>query len=357
MEIEKYQRIAKVFGIESQRYQCRPFGTGHINSTFGLQETSETEPDYILQKINTHVFPNPEKIASNWKLAEAFIRASNKDYQIIRFLATLDGHDFFRDEDGGWWRLIPFVKNTFTCETAENPEQAYQTANSFGNLTRLLHGVSVTKFQTILSNFHNLSFREWQFNETVASATIERVEAAKELLKAKKSFAHITAEFESIQQQKLLPIRIFHTDAKISNILFSKSTRLPVCIVDYDTLMPGTILSDVGDMLRSMTSDTLEDEADLSKIKFREAFVANMLNGYLDAMKNIITKDEKRLLYFGGIMLVYMQAIRFLNDYLENDRYYRISFSTHNLVRAQNQFCLLQLMVDERKIIESKYLI
>jgi thiamine kinase-like enzyme len=357
MEIEKYQSIAKAFGIENRQFQCNPFGTGHINFTFGLQETNEAEPDYILQKINTHVFPDPEKIASNWNAAESFIRRLDTDYQMIKFLPTMDGNNFFRDEDGEYWRLIPFVKNTFTCETVETPEQAYQTASAFGNLTRLLNGVTISDFQTILSDFHNLSFREWQFNEALAKADFERLEVVKELLITKKSFVQITTEFESIQKQKLLPIRIFHIDAKISNILFSKGTRLPVCIVDYDTLMPGTILSDVGDMLRSMTSDTVEDEADLSKIKFREDFVASILDGYLDAMKNIITINEKRLLYFGGIVLVYMQAIRFLTDYLENDRYYHIAYSTQNLVRAQNQFRLLALMAEKRTEIERKFLV
>lgn len=357
MEIEKYQRIARAFGIENRQFQCKPFGTGHINLTFGLQETNEAEPDYILQKINKHVFPDPEKIASNWKNAESYIRRFDIDYQMIKFLPTMDGQNFFKDKDGEYWRLIPFVKNTYTCEIAKTPEQAFRTASAFGNLTRLLNGVPLSDFQTILSDFHNLSFREWQFNEAMSKADFERIEAAEDLLLIKKSFAQISTEFESIQKQKQLPLRIFHTDAKISNILFSKSTRLPVCIVDYDTLMPGTILSDVGDMLRSMTSDTVEDEADLSRIKFREEFVASILDGYLDAMKNFITKDEKRLLYFGGIVLVYMQAIRFLTDYLENDRYYNIAYSTHNLVRAHNQFRLLALMNNKRTEIEQNYLI
>jgi thiamine kinase-like enzyme len=356
MELVKYQRIAEAFGIDNKLYLCKPFGTGHINSTFGLQDIKEPEPDFILQKINTHVFPFPEKIASNWKNAETHILNLNIEYQMIKFLPTITGQNFFRDEGEGWWRLIPFVKNTFTCETVENPEQAYQTANSFGTLTRLLHGVDPGRFQTILSDFHNLSFREWQFDKALAIANKERLETAAELLNTKKAFVHITTEFESIQKQNLLTLRIFHTDAKISNILFSKSSQLPVCIVDFDTLMPGTILSDVGDMLRSMTSDTVEDESDLSKIKFREEFVANILLGYLDALKNIITKNEKKLLYFGGIMLVYMQAIRFLTDYLENDSYYQISFSTHNLIRAQNQFRLLELMTKRRTEIERNYL-
>ncbi len=127
-------------------------------------------------------------------------------------------------------------------------------------------------------------------------------------------------------------------------------------IIDFDTLMPGTVISDIGDMLRTLTSSASEDETDISRIDFREDFVAAILQAYRKAMADVLTAEESSKLYFAGLVLVYMQAIRFLADFLNNDIYYQIRYPGHNLIRAKNQFQLLRLMMDKRSEIERKYL-
>lgn len=356
MEINDYAKILKAFRLTESDFDCQSFGKGNINSTFGLTKKNASEPTYILQKINTSIFTKPEKIAHNWRLASSFIQSEKIDYQMIQFIQTIDHQDYFKDDYENLWRLTPYVPDSKTLEFVSNSEEAYLTAFMFGKFAACLSKTDATQYQSVLPDFHNLMFRVKQFQESVKSASRIRLKDAHELLIHMPEYEHIVDEYDRIFKQNLLPIRVFHHDAKIGNILFSKTTGKPLVIIDFDTLMPGTVISDIGDMLRTLTSSASEDETDISKIDFREDFVAAILQAYTSAMEDVLVAEERKYLYFAGIVLVYMQAIRFLGDFLNNDRYYQIRYPEHNLMRAKNQFQLLRLMIGKRTEMERKYL-
>ena len=356
MEVTGFDKILNAFGLAENDFDYKSFGKGNINSTFGLTLKNAVEPTYILQKINTSIFREPYKIAHNWKLASSFIQSENPAYQMIHFIETIDQQDYFTDENAGFWRLTPFVPDSKTLEIVSSPEEAYLTATMFGQFAARLSKADATQYLSVLPDFHNLMFRVQQYKDSVESALPIRLNEAHDLLVQMPEFDPIVSEYDAVFKQKLLPLRIFHHDAKIGNILFSKTTGKPLGIIDFDTLMPGTVISDMGDMLRTLTSSASEDETDLSKINFREDFVAAILQAYRKAMAEVLTTEEISKLYFAGLVLVYMQAIRFLTDFLNNDRYYQIRYPGHNLMRAKNQFQLLRLMMDKRSEIERKYL-
>jgi thiamine kinase-like enzyme len=356
MEIIDFGKILKAYGLTESDYTCQSFGKGNINSTFGLSKTNASEPTYILQKINTSIFTEPQKIAHNWRLASSFIQSENPAYQMIHFIQTIDHQDYYTDENAKVWRLTPFVPDSKTLEIVSSPEEAYLTAFMFGQFASSLSKADATQYQSVLPDFHNLMYRVKQFQESVKSASQNRLDESHDLLAQMSEFDSIVSEYDTIFKQNLLPLRIFHHDAKIGNILFSKTTGKPMGIIDFDTLMPGTVISDIGDMLRTLTSSASEDETDISRIDFREDFVAAILQAYRKAMADVLTAEESSKLYFAGLVLVYMQAIRFLADFLNNDIYYQIRYPGHNLMRAKNQFQLLHLMMDKRSEIERKYL-
>jgi thiamine kinase-like enzyme len=351
-----FDEILKAFGLVNTDFECEAFGKGNINSTFGLKRKNASEPEFILQKINTSIFTQPQKIATNWKLAYDFLQLDAPAYPMIHFIQTIDQQDFYTDKYSKVWRLTAFVLDSKTLETVSNPEEAYLTAFMFGQFASHLSKADASKFHDILPDFHNLIFREMQFQEAVKSASEGRLNQSADMLHQLSDFESIVKEYRYIFDNNLLPVRVFHHDAKIGNILFSKTSGKPLGIIDFDTLMPGTVISDMGDMLRTLTSSASEDETDFSKIDFREELVAAILQAYKKAMEDVMLPEESKRLYFAGLVLVYMQAIRFLGDFLNNDRYYQIRYPEHNLMRAKNQFHLLRLMMDNRTEIERKYL-
>ncbi len=356
MEIAGFEDVLNGFGLDPKAFQLAAFGKGNINASFGLFELNNPEPSFLLQKINTSVFKAPKKISWNWSLAYSQITSESPDYQMISFRKTLSGDDFHVDQRRDFWRLMPFVSDSKTLDTVSNPDEAYLTAYMFGEFASKLSTANVKKFEYIIPDFHNLSFREQQFHTALTRASALRKSISGQLLKQKELSEPLVKEFQLIAKKNLLPTRIFHHDAKIGNILFSCTTSKPLVIIDLDTLMPGTVLSDIGDMLRTLTSSASENEADISKIDFREKFVAAVLQGYQASFGDLLTPFERSKLYFAGLVLVYMQALRFLSDFLNEDTYYRIEYPEHNLVRAKNQFHLLGLMMERRSEIESKYL-
>ncbi|HEY0176753.1 MAG TPA: phosphotransferase, partial [Pedobacter sp.] len=196
-----------------------------------------------------------------------------------------------------------------------------------------------------IANFHNLSYRFFQFEQALAAAAPERRKKAKEAIQQALMNRDIVNDYEDIVAYSTLPLRVMHHDTKINNILFDHAHK-GICVIDLDTVMPGYFISDIGDMMRTYLSPCNEEEEDLDKISIREDFFAAIAEGYFLEMGSILTGNEKRLFYYAGKFMMYMQAIRFLTDYLNNDVYYQARHPDHNLNRANNQFTLLELYKD-----------
>ena len=333
--------IFSAFGLDASQYLIDQSSTGLINQTFIVSDKISSKR-FILQQLNTAIFKNPIAISDNIKLASASILAVDENYPVIKINPTLNSEDYFVDEDSNYWRLIDFIENTTTIEAIATIYQAYQTAFSFGKFTSLLQNANTENFIPSIPDFHHLDLRFEQFKTAYALTDDERKSKAKDCIDYLLSRIEIVNIFNKIEKELLIPKRIIHADTKISNILFDKFSLAPKAVIDWDTLMPGYFISDLGDMIRTMVCEAGENESNLNKIIFRNEYYAAIISGYKAAIQ--LTENELNLLSYAGKFMTYMQALRFLTDYLNNDVYYTITYPEHNLDRAKNQCRLLQVL-------------
>ncbi len=329
----------------------QPFGYGHINKTY-LATDRAGDDHYILQRINTGVFKRPEVIARNHRLAGEHLARAHPTYLFPRAIPTTDGADLFHDGEHHW-RMMRYVPDTVAVNQADSPKQAYEAARQFGRLARLTADVDLSGFQPTIPNFHNLVIRFEAFERAVASADDARKRKAARLIAAMLEAAPIVETYLALVREGGLPDRLMHHDTKINNVLLRRDTFEGVCVIDLDTLMPGKILSDIGDMIRTYVCPVSEEERDTSRIVVREAYFAALMDGYLSEMRAVLTGLEREQLFYAGEFMIYMQALRFLTDYLAGDVYYPVTHDEHNLDRARNQWVLLtQLRRQERSLRE-----
>jgi len=338
-------QILEKFGINALNYQIEEFGAGLINSTWKISG----EKNYILQRINTDVFKLPEVIAENLSKLQSYLNAKYPDYLFVAPLAALDGSSLVVNEDG-IFRLFPFIDNSISINSVDSYKQAYEAAKQFGKFTFLLKDFDASLLGETIPAFHDLTLRYNEFENARLNTTAARAEQAKWAIDEISKHKDILSTYDELKNSGKLPARVIHHDAKINNILFDSDWN-GICLIDLDTVMPGYFISDVGDMLRTYLSPASEDETDLSKIVIDKHCFDAIYSGYLSEMGTELTAFEKEHFVYAGKFMIYMQAIRFLADYLSGDVYYYTSYAGQNLNRANNQLTLLnQLIKLEQKI-------
>jgi Ser/Thr protein kinase RdoA (MazF antagonist) len=333
-----FDEILKRYPIKIVNLTVEPFGDGLINDTF-LVTTNNKK--YILQKVNTEVFQNPKAIASNLQAAAEYINEKNSEYTFLNPLQTTDNQPFVLQKKDHW-RLTDFLGNSFSINIVSTADEAFEAAKAFATLTKNLHGISPEKFEPTIAAFHNLSLRFQQFEGAVVLSKAERKKKAKELIEHYLSQRHLVETYEHLLSNEKMPVRIMHHDTKINNALFDRTTKKAITVCDLDTLMPGLIVSDIGDMFRTYLSPVPEDSTDFDKIAIRKEIYEAIKEGYLSELNSVLTETEKQHLDYGGEFMIYMQGIRFLADYLNSDVYYLVKHSEHNFDRAMNQWVLLK---------------
>ncbi|MGZ3937772.1 MAG: phosphotransferase enzyme family protein [Flavisolibacter sp.] len=318
------------------------FGTGLINHTWLV--TSE-DKRFILQKINRNVFKEPGNIAHNIELIDNYLKQHHPEYLFVAPLKTRDGSGMVHWGEE-YYRLFPFVENSHSYDVVQAPQQAFEAAQQFGLFTTMLSGLSPTKLKLTLPAFHDLTGRYNQFEDACKHGLPDRIQQAQVEIDTARKNAFIVTTFEVLHSSGLLKTRVTHHDTKISNVLFDPNDK-GICVIDLDTVMPGFFISDVGDMMRTYLSPVSEEEKDLSKIEVREEYFTAILEGYLSCMAIELSEEETRYFVYSGMFMIYMQAIRFLTDFLNNDQYYGASYEGHNLLRAQNQLTLLKCLQEK----------
>lgn len=345
-----FDDILLSFNLIAQENHIEKFGEGLINRTWKITDP-EKNNEFILQQINKNVFKNPLHIAENINKIDQYLSARYPDYLFVSSLPAANGDYMVKHTDEEYYRLLPYVKRSITLNTVQTRHESFEAARQFAKFTNLLAGFDVTELNYTLAGFHDLSARFEEFKRVVKKASPERLNQAQEAIENAFRHQDIAETHQAIMNDNLIPLRVVHHDTKISNILFDENHK-GLCVIDLDTVMPGYFISDVGDMMRTYLSPANEEEQDFSKISIREDFFAAIVEGYLSEMNANLTENERELFVYSGKLMIYMQAIRFLTDYLNNDIYYGTSYPGHNLVRAQNQFVLL----DQYLAVEDKFL-
>jgi thiamine kinase-like enzyme len=331
-------QILSFYGIENTNSTIKTFGSGLIHQTY-LVDTPVAK--YILQKVNTHVFKHPEIISSNISQAGEFLKAKHPSY-IFPGLIQTKTHENLLFHENECWKLSPFIENTFTLNKLSDPEMAYQAAQAFAKLSKNLDGLSILNIKETIPDFHNLAFRYEQFLESIKQALPDRKTKAHELITRALAQKNLVDTYKNIVADTTYPLRMIHHDTKINNVLFDLNSKKSIAVCDLDTLMAGRIISDLGDMVRTYACSENEDHTNPAEVFILKEYLEALHAGYLNILGPILTKTEIRYIDFAGPFIIYMQAIRFLGDYLTGDTYYGAKYETHNYDRAANQMALLE---------------
>jgi Ser/Thr protein kinase RdoA (MazF antagonist) len=337
------KKIFSEYNLSPEAFDIIPFGNGLINKTWRIKNLQE---DYILQKINATIFKQPEAIAFNIKLLSDYLASTHPGYLFIQPVKTKANEYMAFIEGEGYFRLFAYVKNSHTIDAAEKPEQAYEAGQKFGQFTKILSGFPAADLKITLPDFHNLSLRYGQFLEALERGNKSRIIQSGELINYVKTNKQIVDTYKGILQNTLFKIRVTHHDTKISNILFNDEDK-GLCVIDLDTVMPGYFISDVGDMLRTYLSPVNEEEKDFSNIQIRDEYFKAIWKGYMSEMGDELSVEEKSHFIYAGKFMIYMQALRFLTDHLNDDFYYGAKYENQNFIRAGNQVTLLKRLIEK----------
>lgn len=340
------QNVLREFGLNGSELEIIPFGSGLINHTWKINHNAGDA--YILQRINHNVFKVPKDIAYNISLIGSHLAIHHPGYFFVRNIFTNDGKDMYFVEGEGYFRLVPFVKQSHTVDVVQTPEQAFEAAKQFGKFTHVLSEFPVSQLRVTIPDFHNLTLRYNQFLNALEEGKKERIEETRQEINWLQHQHYIVQRYEAMKNNPAFKVRVTHHDTKISNVLFDAFDK-GICVIDLDTVMPGYFISDVGDMMRTCLSPVSEEEKDFSKIYIRDDYYKAIVQGYSTGIAGELSKDEQKSFFDGGCYLIYMQALRFLADYINNDIYYGSKYPGHNLMRAKNQIVLLQKLLEKEK--------
>ncbi|MEK6152291.1 aminoglycoside phosphotransferase family protein [Flavobacteriaceae bacterium 3-367] len=332
------------FSIERKPYLFVPINDGLINDTYRVldQDTSV----YILQRINHNTFKDIEGLMSNVKNALQYLK--DTDYAPISLVRTKWGKPYFEDAEKGFWRLMTYIDQSTAHNTAENEKIAFEAGRIVGKFHTLLQYAPKTAFVETIPDFHNLRVREVQFEQAVVSAKKEALEKARGAIACAKDTFPLFSDLSTGD----LPVRICHNDTKLNNILFSKVTDKSLCLIDLDTVMTGHFYYDFGDAVRTIVNPAKEDERQHGKISFDRRFFEAFLDG-LSLNGSFLTAREIELLPLGAAFMPFIHGLRALTDYLDGNRYYKVTYENQNLDRCLSLFNFTQktlVLLDYMKI-------
>lgn len=343
---EQLLHILDQFELADKVVAAEPFGNGHINDT--LKVTNDKgEIKYVLQRINHLIFTNVDMLQKNIHIVTSHIRkkleeqgVDDIDRKVLTFLPTKEGKLYYFDGDS-YWRVCLFIPRSKSYEEV-TPELSYEAGKAFGDFQTMLSDLPEGTLGETIPNFHNMEFRLQQFHEAVAANPVGRLDEVKELVDEIEKRADAMCIQERLYREGKLKKRTNHCDTKVNNMMFDADTDKVLCVIDLDTVMPGFVLSDIGDFIRTGANTGAEDDENLDHVNVNMEIFKAYTRGYMEKAKAFLTPQEIELLPYGGRLLTYMQTVRFLTDYINGDTYYKIHSPKHNLIRTKAQFKLLQ---------------
>lgn len=342
---EQYLEILSRFPLEGTIGTIEPFGNGHINDTLKVTNNAN-ETLCILQRINHQIFTNVDMLQGNIDKVTKHIRKKLEargekdiDRKVLTFLPTLDGQLYYFDGES-YWRVCLFIPRSRSFEEI-TPELSFEAGKAFGDFQFMLADLPEGALGETIPNFHNMEFRLQQFREAVQANAANRLNEVQDLVNEIEKRAKSMCIQEELYREGKLTKRTNHCDTKVNNILFDENGKV-LCVIDLDTVMPGFVLSDIGDFIRTGANAGAEDDENLDRVFVNMDIFKSYTRGYMETAKAFLSPLEISLLPYGGRLLTYMQTVRFLTDYINGDTYYKIKSPKHNLIRTKAQFKLLQ---------------
>jgi hypothetical protein len=342
------KKIVSNFRIKGDFVDFEKVTTGHINDSYYIKTNSTDHPGYFLQWINNYIFKDVDGLMNNitavtHHLAEKLASHPELAFKVLEIIPTLQGDKYYLQAEGHFWRLYKFIDNSHGYDVVENTDIAYEGGKAFGIFMSLLADLPANRLSETIPDFHNMEKRLGTFYNSLKANPVDRAKDIPAEIEFVKNRAEQMLAIPALIKSGKLPMRITHNDTKFNNILFDTSNHA-MCIVDLDTVMPGSVLFDFGDAIRTGANTAAEDEKDLSKVDINLPIYEAYTQGFIKSTRHTLTEFEIDNLAFSARFMTFIIGLRFLTDFLDGDPYFRTHYSEHNLVRARVQFRLVEQM-------------
>ena len=351
LSTEEILELASHFSLEGGGISAEPFGNGNVNDTFLL--VTDCGHRYTLQRINHDVFKDPVSLMDNFARVTRHLDQKYADgqttLQTLVLVPALDGASYITGNEGNYWRVTEYVPNGLSLEVPQAREHAYEAARAFGDFQYQLRDLPGDPLIETIPDFHNTDSRYQAFLRSVNADPCQRASDAADLI----SFAKENEPLATLIRYADFPTRTVHNDTKLNNVLLHETTGTGICVVDLDTVMPGCVLHDFGDLVRTAACSSEEDEPDISKIHFLPDRFSALVEGYLCGVHDLLEPVEVEHLAEAPQVITYELALRFLTDFLLGDTYFKVKRPGHNLERARAQFQLLRSMQEHASQMQS----
>ncbi|MDA7756710.1 aminoglycoside phosphotransferase family protein [Opitutales bacterium] len=336
------------FSVDGKCINLVSNGNGNVNDTFvATLENRGSLGKYTLQRINHLVFTNPPQLMENFSRVSRHLQAK-PGRRCLRVIPAKDGQFFHLDEDGNYWRLMEYIEQVKCLEVPQNRKQAYEAAFTFGQFQADLLDLPGARLIETIPDFHNTKKRFETFSESLRENSHNRAKEAIEWI----DFVRKREPLCEILKVEELPVRVVHNDTKLNNVLLDADSDKGVCAIDLDTVMPGCVLHDFGDLVRTAACPVSEDEMDLTKVTFLTDTYKAILDGYYQSTHQFLEDNEIAGLAKAPLVITFELGVRFLTDYLTGDTYFKVNYPEHNLNRAKVQFQLLRSMEEHQRLME-----
>ena len=348
--------ICASFNIEGKYVSCSELSTGNINSTYQVKfKRDGEEKNYIVQRINKHVFTQPEKVMDNIVRVTHHVRKnvqdkglSTKKFVLRAFLSKESGKPFIIDEQGEYWRCYRFIQNAITYDTCDDLDIIERAGAAFGRFQNFLDGFDASSLYITIPDFHNTTVRFNALHQAVDKDEYNRKQRVKEEIDKLFEFESEATKLQDYLDSGKIPLRVTHNDTKCNNVSFDKNTGEALAVLDLDTVMPGAIAHDFGDAIRFIANTVIEDDPDVENVALDISKYEAFTKGFITEVKGNLTDLERQTMNLGVFAMTVELAVRFLTDYLNGDKYFKTKYPGHNVDRARNQIALAQDIKNKR---------
>jgi len=347
-----FQKLCRHFNLKGNFISGAPYGNGHINDTYLLQMNNGGRIEsWILQRINHNVFKNPAKVMDNIARVTQHIRKKLEDSnepdvnrKVLTCMPASDGKYYYQDEAGSYWRAYIFIREAVSHDICSGPELAQEAARSFGRFQKLLSDFPAASLHETIPWFHHTPRRLATLEEAIKTDSAGRCTLAKPEIDFVMARRKLTVAITDPLENGIIKPRVTHNDTKMNNVMIDSKTGKGICVIDLDTVMPGSVLYDVGDLIRSSAITTAEDQQDLSKVDMDISRFEAVIRGYSETAGEFLAPVERDLLAMCGRVITFTIGIRFLTDYLSGDVYFKTNRPNHNLDRTRVQLKMVSKM-------------
>ncbi|MDB5131848.1 MAG: aminoglycoside phosphotransferase family protein [Mucilaginibacter sp.] len=355
-----FDNILSKFKVTGKITSVQPFGSGHINDSF--RAISDTGNTYLLQRINHFVFKDIQGLMDNIANVTRHLKGkltnipgSNPEREVLLLVENNNNGYYIEDDNGNYWRVFHFLNNTKSYDQVATETQAFEGGKAFGRFQALLSDMDPDLIVDTIPNFHNIEHRLSNLDKAIAADAAKRVGSVDDEMEFVNRRRELMSRILSLGRAGILPKRIIHNDTKFNNVLLDESDHAQ-CVIDLDTVMPGYVAYDFGDAVRTIINTAPEDEPNLERISLNMALFTAYVKGYLQQAVDFLTDPEVNSLIEGALLLPYMQGVRFLTDYLDGDKYFKIHSPEHNLQRTRAQFALVNKLEEKKDVLTNTIL-